>query len=136
MVATNSVRPPIHLRPSYGRVLENRGFSWIWVSQTVSQSGEFIFYVAIVWFVLSVTESVIDAGIITAAEAVPIVVASPLLGVYVDRLDLRKILLLGNLLPRPVTDSAPSRSLPGIPREGDRDDRRPLYLAPSKAVDH
>jgi MFS family permease len=90
-------------RPSFRLVLQNRAFFWIWASQTLSLSGNFIFAVAIVWLVLRVTGSVIDIGVVTAAEAIPIVVASPLLGVAVDRFDLRKILILSNVGQAGVT---------------------------------
>jgi MFS family permease len=83
--------------PGYREVLKSRPFFWLWLSQTVSLSGNFIFYVAVVWFVLSETGSVVDVGVLTAAEAIPIVVASPVLGVAVDRFDLRRIVVSSNV---------------------------------------
>ena len=84
-------------RPSYARALRYRGFLWLWLSQLVSQSGDYIFEVAVIWLVLTTSGSVLDVGLVVAASVVPLVVTSPLLGVYVDRLDLRKLLIASNL---------------------------------------
>jgi MFS family permease len=83
--------------PSYRRVLHQRPFFLLWLSQLVSQSGDFVFAVALLWLVLEVTGSVLAVTIVFAATIVPGVVVGPFLGVYVDRWDRRKILIATNV---------------------------------------
>lgn len=83
--------------PSYVRVLRERPFAMLWVSQLVSQSGDFVFEVALLWLVLELTGSVFAVGLIVTATLVPIVVLGPTLGVYVDRWHRRRILILTNV---------------------------------------
>lgn len=85
-------------RPSYRRVLQNRRFSLLWVSQLVSQSGDYIFEVALLWLVLEITGSAFDVGIVVTGTILPAVVLGPFLGVDVDRWDRRRTLLLTNVL--------------------------------------
>jgi DHA3 family macrolide efflux protein-like MFS transporter len=84
-------------RPSFRRVLSHRPFFLLWVSQLVSQSGDFVFDVALLWLVLELTGSVFAVGLVVAVTAVPNVLLGPFLGVYVDRWDRRKILIATNV---------------------------------------
>lgn len=63
----------------------------------MSQSGDFIFEVALLWLVLQATHSVFDVGLVVVAELAPIVVLGPALGVYVDRWPRRTVLIATNL---------------------------------------
>ena len=85
-------------RPSFGRVLRNRPFFLLWISQLVSQSGDYIFEVALLWLVLQVTGSVFAIGLVVAVFAAPSVLLAPVVGVYVDRWDRRRVLVITNLL--------------------------------------
>ncbi len=84
-------------RPSFRRTLGNRAFFLLWVSQLVSQSGDFVFEVALLWLVLEVTGSVFAVGVVVAVIALPGVVLGPFLGVYVDRWNRRTILIATNV---------------------------------------
>jgi predicted MFS family arabinose efflux permease len=83
--------------PSYGRALRSRPFLLLWVSQFVSQSGDYIFDVALIWLVLETTGSIFAIGVVVTATLIPTVVLSPILGVYVDRWPRRTILIVTNL---------------------------------------
>ncbi len=85
-------------RPSYGRVLRQPAFLRVWLAQLVSQSGDFIFEVALIWFVLETTRSVLDVGIVVTGTILPAVVIGPFLGVYLDRWDRKRVLVGTNLL--------------------------------------
>ncbi|HZY92181.1 MAG TPA: MFS transporter [Thermoplasmata archaeon] len=83
---------PAGERPSYRRVLANRSFSFLWLGQLVSQSGDFIFDVALLWLVLDLTGSAFYTGVTVAVELLPTVIVAPLAGVFVDRFDRKKLL--------------------------------------------
>ncbi|MGI0131653.1 MAG: MFS transporter [Thermoplasmata archaeon] len=85
-------------RPSYRRALGQRSFLLVFVAQLVSQSGDFVFDVALLWLVLRTTGSVFAVGVVVTAALVPAVVLGPFLGVYVDRWPRRVILIVTNLL--------------------------------------
>jgi DHA3 family macrolide efflux protein-like MFS transporter len=85
-------------RPSFRRALQSRPFFLLWLSQLVSQSGDFVFEVALLWLVLEVTGSVFAVGLVVGVTLVPAVVLGPFLGVYVDRWDRRTILIVTNVV--------------------------------------
>lgn len=85
-------------RPSYRRALRNRPFFFLFTSQLVSQSGDFIFSVALIWLVLALTGSAFAVGLMLAGLILPGVVLGPFLGVYVDRWDRKRLLVATNLL--------------------------------------
>jgi hypothetical protein len=90
--------PPSAPGPSYRRVLAQRSFLVLWLSQLISQSGDFVFAVALIWLVLEVTGSLVAVTIVFAATIVPGVLVGPFLGVYVDRWDRRRALVLTNVV--------------------------------------
>lgn len=84
--------------PSYRRTLSSRPFLLLWSSLLISQSGDFVFDVALVWLVFATTGSVVAVSYVLVAATVPAVVFGPILGVYVDRWPRRTILIVTNLL--------------------------------------
>ncbi len=98
MSTSEPVAPPAAERPSFRRVLAHRPFFLLWVAQLVSQSGDYIFEVALLWLVLELTGSVFAIGLVVAVFAAPSVLLAPALGVYVDRWDRRRVLIGTNLL--------------------------------------
>ncbi|MGI0155707.1 MAG: MFS transporter, partial [Thermoplasmata archaeon] len=88
--------PPAPAAPSFARALGHRPFLLLWSSQLISQSGDFVFEVALLWLVLQQTGSAFYVGVVVAATLVPVVVLGPFLGVYVDRWPRRTILILTN----------------------------------------
>jgi DHA3 family macrolide efflux protein-like MFS transporter len=83
--------------PSFRRALSSRPFFLLWSSQLISQSGDFIFDVALLWLVLQTTGSVFAVTLVVVATLVPTVLLGPVLGVYVDRWPRRTILLGTNI---------------------------------------
>lgn len=84
--------------PSYRRVLGQRSFAALWLAGLVSQSGDFVFEVAILWLVLQLTGSILSVTVLVGVFALPTVAVAPFIGVYVDRWDRRRMLLAVNLL--------------------------------------
>ena len=87
-----------HLKP---RWLLSDGFSYVWWGQVVSQVGDGISKLALLWFVYSVTGSPLKTSIIGILQTAPAIVLAPLIGVAVDRLP-KKALLISSDLVRAV----------------------------------
>jgi len=90
-------------RPSYISLLKNRAFSYLWVGQLVSQSGDAVFDVALLWLVLATTGSTALVGLTQAAVLVPIVLASPVAGVYADRTNRRNLMIVSSVIQGIIT---------------------------------
>jgi MFS transporter, DHA3 family, macrolide efflux protein len=72
----------------------SRDFGLIWISQLVSQVGDGISNLALLWFVYSITGSPVKTTIIGLLHTIPPIVLGPFIGVYVDRLP-KKFFLIG-----------------------------------------
>jgi len=90
-------------RPSYSVLLRNRPFASLWSAQLVSQSGDSIFNVALLWLVLVTTNSTLLVGFTQAMVVLPQVLAGPIAGVYADRLNRRDIMIVSNIVQGMVT---------------------------------
>jgi MFS family permease len=77
------------------RLLFTRDFGLIWLSQLVSQVGDGISNLALLWFVYSITGSPMKTTIIGLLHTIPPIVLGPFIGVYVDRLP-KKLFLIGS----------------------------------------
>lgn len=75
------------------RVLSNGKFLRLWLGQAVSNSGDYVFGIAVIWYILVSTESVILVGLTVALTLVPSILVAPLAGVLVDRWNRRHVLL-------------------------------------------
>ncbi len=69
-------------------------FRLVWWGQTVSQVGDGISKLALIWFVYAVTGSPLKATIIGLLQTIPPILLGPLIGVALDRLP-KKPLLIG-----------------------------------------
>src|SRR6266850_6352899 len=83
------------------RLLFARDFGLIWLSQLVSQVGDGISNLALLWFVYSITGSPVKTTIIGLLHTIPPIVLGPFIGVYVDRLP-KKLFLIGSNAVRAV----------------------------------
>lgn len=73
-------------------------FSYIWWGQVVSQVGDGISKLALLWFVYSVTGSPLKTSIIGILQTAPAIVLAPLIGVAVDRLPKKALLITSDLV--------------------------------------
>jgi MFS family permease len=97
-LASDVHHPENERTPSYRRTLRNRPFFLLWVAQLVSQSGDYIFEVALLWLVLELTGSAFAVAIVVTGTILPGVVLGPFLGVYIDRWDRRRTLVATNIV--------------------------------------
>ena len=78
-------------------LLRNRRFMQLWAGQSVSFIGDAVSLVAMVILVVQITGSASAVGGVLLARLLP-TLASPLVGVYADRLDRRAILVTSDLV--------------------------------------
>ena len=86
---------------SQWRLLFGRDFGLVWLSQLVSQVGDGISNLALLWSVYSITGSPVKTTIIGLLHTIPPIVLGPFIGVYVDRLP-KKFFLIGSNVLRAV----------------------------------
>ncbi|HLZ35254.1 MAG TPA: MFS transporter [Nitrospira sp.] len=83
------------------RWLLTRDFSLIWWNQVLSQVADGISRLALIWFVYSVTGSPLKTSIIGLLQTLPPILFGPLIGVSVDRLP-KKAILIGSDVARAI----------------------------------
>jgi MFS transporter, DHA3 family, macrolide efflux protein len=88
-------------------LLKNRSFFFLWIGQVISQVGNNFNYVALAWLVLSMTGSVIKMGGVMLAQMLPNAFFGFFLGVLVDRLDRKKLMILCDGLRAALVASIP-----------------------------
>jgi DHA3 family macrolide efflux protein-like MFS transporter len=76
-------------------------FSLVWWGQVVSQMGDGVSKLALLWFVYSVTGSALKTSVIGLLQTIPAIVLAPLIGVVVDRVP-KKVLLISSDIVRAV----------------------------------
>jgi DHA3 family macrolide efflux protein-like MFS transporter len=81
------------------RWLLTRDFSLVWWSQIISQVGDGVTKLALVWFVYSVTGSPMKTTIIGLLQTLPPILFGPIFGVCVDRLS-KKWIMIGSDVAR------------------------------------
>lgn len=80
-------------------LLFQRNFGIIWWSQLISQIGDGVTKLALLWFVYAVTGSALQTTIIGILQTLPPIVLGPFIGVFIDRFP-KKIILIGTDLIR------------------------------------
>jgi DHA3 family macrolide efflux protein-like MFS transporter len=90
-------------KSSFRRVLSNRSMFLLWIATSVSQSGDYVFNVALVWYVLASTGSVLDVGITQAIVNIPPALMAPIAGVYADRFNRRNVMIYSTLFQGAIT---------------------------------
>lgn len=75
-------------------IIRDRSFLVLWASQAISNSGDTIFSLAVVWYILTTTNSIILVGLVVASSFLPDILIAPFAGAYVDRVNRRSILIL------------------------------------------
>lgn len=74
--------------------LQSRNFRLYWIGQGISRIGTWMQQISLPWLVLQLGGSPIQLGIVAALEFAPALVLAPFGGVFVDRLDKRRTLLV------------------------------------------
>lgn len=84
-----------HMKTAVGnRWLLTRDFAFIWWSQVLSQVADGVSRLALLWFVYSVTGSALKTSVIGLLQTLSPIVLGPVIGVTVDRLPKKAILII------------------------------------------
>lgn len=84
--------------PSMFSVFQNRSFTLLWIGQLISSMGNALTALAASILVYRVTGSAESVGLMLIATSGPTLVIGLIAGVYVDRLDRKRIILVADLL--------------------------------------
>lgn len=79
-------------------LLLTRDFGLVWSGQLISQIGDGISRLALLWFVYAVTGSPLKTSMIGLLQTIPPIVLGPFIGVYVDRLPKKVLLIASDVL--------------------------------------
>ena len=81
-----------------GLLRSNRNYRWTWSGQVVSEVGDHFNNIAVFSLALATTGSGLVVAGILIARAIPAVMAGPVAGVLLDRLDRKRIMIISDLV--------------------------------------
>src|SRR5439155_15951158 len=96
------------------RLFFSRDFGWLWWGQLISQVGDGITRLALLWYVYSVTGSAIQTTVVGLLQTLPPVILGPLIGVYLDRLPKKSIMIASDLLRAVIIGLVPCMVPAGV----------------------
>ena len=91
----------------YLRVLRRRAYALLWGGATVSSVGDGMSFVALVWLVLERGGGAAEVGWLGAAFSAPVVIGGLVGGIFLDRFEPRKVLIVDNAIRGLVMASIP-----------------------------
>ena len=80
------------------QLLLSRDFGLVWWGQMISQIGDGVSKLALLWFVYSITGSPLKTMVIGLLQTVPPILFGPLIGVYLDRFPKKPIMIVADVL--------------------------------------
>src|SRR6478736_5968721 len=89
------------------QLLRDRNVRWLFAGQTVSQVGDGVSKVALLWFVYAMTDSALKMSLIGVLQTIPPLVFGPFAGVLLDRLDKRRAMVVIDLVRTGLLASIP-----------------------------
>lgn len=81
------------------RALKNKNFRLFFFGQIISLLGTWIQNIALGWLVYRLTDSAVWLGVIGFMGQIPALFITPFAGVYADRIDRRKVLIVSQIVP-------------------------------------
>lgn len=85
------------------RLLRTRNFGLLWWGQLTSQVGEGLNKVALLWFVYTLTGSALKMTIVGLIQTVPPLLFGPMIGVFLDRLPKKTVMIWVDLIRTVLT---------------------------------
>jgi DHA3 family macrolide efflux protein-like MFS transporter len=83
---------------AYGRLFRNHSFIALWLGQTISFVGDYFYWLAVPIMVGKLTGSATQVGLSVIASALPMLLLGPVAGVFVDRWDRKRTMIISDLL--------------------------------------
>jgi MFS family permease len=80
------------------RALRHRNYRLFFTGQSISLIGTWMTRIATSWLVYQLTKSALLLGIVAFAGQIPIFLVAPLAGVWIDRMDHRRVLVVTQIL--------------------------------------
>lgn len=80
------------------KILQNKDFIILWLGQNISKLGTSLYNIALMWYMYKKSGSAITLGISVLCFTVPAVLIAPLAGVFADRFDKKKIIIITDIL--------------------------------------
>ncbi|WP_447985534.1 MFS transporter [Nitrospira sp. Nam74] len=96
------------------RLMTTWNFGWLWWGQVTSQVGEGLNRVALLWFVYELTGSALMMTMIGLLQTIPPLLFGPVIGVYLDRLPKKAVMVWVDLTRTVLTFSIPALYALGI----------------------
>ena len=75
-------------------LLKNRNVAWLWAGQLISQTGEGLSKLALLWFVYNMTGSALKMTTIGILQTIPPLLFGPFAGVILDRVSKRVAMII------------------------------------------
>ena len=101
-------------------LFKTQDFTFLWASQALSQVGDGLVKVALLWFVYKLTGSALKMTVIGLLQTIPPLLLSPIIGVYLDRLPKKPVMVCVEmvrsalLIMIPILSAMNSLSLMGL----------------------
>ena len=73
--------------------LTHRNYRYLWLGTVFMSAGQWIQQVTLGWLVYDLTSSSVLLGVLNGLRALPFLIASPIAGVFADRMDRRRLIL-------------------------------------------
>lgn len=80
------------------QAFRNRNIALLFSGQTVSIAGDLVLFIALPFWVFQLTSSPLATGIMFAVLMIPQLIISPIAGVFVDRLDRKRLMITSDLM--------------------------------------
>ncbi|HSN04850.1 MAG TPA: MFS transporter [Nitrospira sp.] len=96
-VGTHGDCPP-QRNPHGWELLKTRDFGLLFAGQTISQIGDSLNKVALLWFVYELTGSALKMTVVGLLQTLPPLLFGPLIGVYLDRFKKKPVMIAVDLL--------------------------------------
>ena len=77
---------------------DNRNYRYTWIGQVVSEIGDHFNNIAVFSLAVATTQSGLVVSGVMLARAIPAVLAGPLAGVMLDRLDRKRVMIASDLI--------------------------------------
>ena len=91
-VKTTQAEVSLHASPGW-QLLSTWNFGLLWSGQVISQIGDGLTKVALLWFVYQLTGSALNMTVVGVLQTLPPLLLGPLIGVYLDRSPKKSIMI-------------------------------------------
>jgi MFS family permease len=89
------------------QVLRDRNVRWLYAGQIISQIGDGVSKVALLWFVYAMTDSALKMSLIGVLQTIPPLLFGPFAGVLLDRIDKRRAMIVIDVVRTGLLSSIP-----------------------------